>query len=150
MSGVDTSDHALQRFGAYLDTHFLSHHDARGISFGRLDHDCLRPRLQRAEISRNPLRQVATIGGGDHVSPGRKRQLRPRNACRRPFISRDARACRIDWNKSGSSDIRWGSWGESAGGEEHAEPVVVAVAEAAGEAAVQLDDPVHGLSAAVR
>lgn len=50
----------------------------------------------------------------------------------------------------GSSDIRWGSWGESAGGEEHAEPVVVAVAEAAGEAAVQLDDPVHGLSAAVR
>ena len=52
--------------------------------------------------------------------------------------------------KCGSSDIRWGSWGESAGGEEHAEPVVVAVAEAAGEAAVQLDDPVHGLSAAVR
>ena len=52
--------------------------------------------------------------------------------------------------KRGSSDIRWGSWGESAGGEEHAEPVVVAVAEAAGEAAVQLDDPVHGLSAAVR
>ena len=42
----------------------------------------------------------------------------------------------------GSSDIRWGSWGESAGGEEHAEPVVVAVAEAAGEAAVQFDDPV--------
>ena len=30
------------------------------------------------------------------------------------------------------------------------EPVVVAVAEAAGEAAVELDDPVHGLSAAVR
>ena len=51
---------------------------------------------------------------------------------------------------SGSSDIRWGSWGESAGGEEHAEPVVVAVAEAAGEAAVQFDDPVHRLSAAVR
>ena len=51
---------------------------------------------------------------------------------------------------TGSSDIRWGSWGESAGGEEHAEPVVVAVAEAAGEAAVQLNDPVHGLSAAVR
>ena len=50
----------------------------------------------------------------------------------------------------GSSDIRWGSWGESAGGEEHAEPVVVAVAEAAGEAAVKFDDPVHGLSAAVR
>ena len=50
----------------------------------------------------------------------------------------------------GSSDIRWGSWGESAGGEEHAEPVVVAVAEAAGEAAVEFDDPVHRLGAAVR
>lgn len=33
-----------------------------------------------------------------------------------------------------------GSWGESAGGEEHAEPVVVAVAAAACEAAVELDD----------
>ncbi|MGV9770351.1 glycoside hydrolase domain-containing protein, partial [Microbacterium sp. NPDC003461] len=32
---------------------------------------------------------------------------------------------------TGSSDIRWGSWGESAGGEEHAEPVVVPVAVAA-------------------
>jgi hypothetical protein len=51
---------------------------------------------------------------------------------------------------SGSSDVRWGSWGESAVGEEHAEPVVVAVAEAAGEATVQLVDPVHGLSSAVR
>ena len=50
---------------------------------------------------------------------------------------------------SGSSDIRWGSWGESAGGEEHAEPVVVPVAVAAGEAAVELDDPVDGLGAAV-
>ncbi|WP_460802249.1 hypothetical protein, partial [Microbacterium sp. GXF6406] len=30
-----------------------------------------------------------------------------------------------DW-LSGSSDIRWGSWGEAAGGEEHAEAVVVA------------------------
>ena len=50
----------------------------------------------------------------------------------------------------GSSDIRWGSWGESAGGEEHAEPVVVPVAVAAGEAAVELDDPVHGLGATVR
>lgn len=49
-----------------------------------------------------------------------------------------------------SSDIRWGSWGESAGGEEHAEPVVVPVAVAAGEAAVEFDDPVHGLGAAVR
>jgi len=50
----------------------------------------------------------------------------------------------------GSSDIRWGSWGEAAGGEEHAESVVVAVAVAAGEAAMQLDDPVDGLGAAVR
>ena len=50
----------------------------------------------------------------------------------------------------GSSPIRWGSGLEAAGGEEHAEAVVVAVAVAAGEAAVQLDDPVHGLSAAVR
>lgn len=49
----------------------------------------------------------------------------------------------------GSSDIRWGSWGEAAGGEEHAESVVVAVAVAAGEAAVEFDDPVHGLGAAV-
>lgn len=52
--------------------------------------------------------------------------------------------------ETGSSDIRWGSWGESAGGEEHAEAVVVAVAVAAGEAAVQLDDPVHRLGSAVR
>lgn len=37
---------------------------------------------------------------------------------------------------AGFSDIRWGSRGEAAGGEEHAEPVVVAVAVAAGEAAV--------------
>ena len=47
---------------------------------------------------------------------------------------------------TGSSDIRWGSWGESAGGEEHAEAVVVAVAVAAGEAAVELDDPVFTAS----
>ena len=84
-----------------------------------------------------------------------------RRAWRR--TSKAARTCRPRRNTSavaipevtavrmtGSSDIRWGSWGESAGGEEHAEPVVVAVAEAAGEAAVQLDDPVHGLSATVR
>ena len=50
----------------------------------------------------------------------------------------------------GSSDFRWGSWGEAAGGEEHAEAVVVPVAVAAGEAPVQLDDPVHRLGAAVR
>lgn len=42
-----------------------------------------------------------------------------------------------------------GSWGESAGGEEHAEAVVLAVAIAAGEAAVELDDPVDRLGAAV-
>lgn len=42
-----------------------------------------------------------------------------------------------------------GSWGEAAGGEEHAEPVVLAVAEPAREAAVELDDPVHGFGAAV-
>lgn len=35
-------------------------------------------------------------------------------------------------------------------GEEHAESVVVAVAEPACEAAVELDDPVHSLGAAVR
>lgn len=36
-----------------------------------------------------------------------------------------------------------GSWGESAYGEEHAESVVLAVAVAAGEAAVQFDDAVE-------
>lgn len=43
-----------------------------------------------------------------------------------------------------------GSCGEAASDEEHAEPVVLAVAEAAGEAPVELDDPVDGLRAAVR
>lgn len=38
---------------------------------------------------------------------------------------------------------------ESAGGEEHAEPVVVSVAEAAGEAAVEFDQSVHCFSAAI-
>ena len=38
---------------------------------------------------------------------------------------------------------------EAAGDEEHAEPVVVAVAVAAGDAAVELDDAVDGLGAAV-
>lgn len=38
--------------------------------------------------------------------------------------------------------MRWGSWGEAASGEEHAETVVVAVAEPSGEAAVVFDDPV--------
>lgn len=56
----------------------------------------------------------------------------------------------------GSISLNWlfghpvgGSWGESAGGEEHAEAVVLAVAIAAGEAAVELDDPVDRLGAAV-
>lgn len=31
--------------------------------------------------------------------------------------------------KTGSSDFRWGPWGEAACGEGHAEPVVLAVAE---------------------
>ncbi|MFB9286728.1 transposase, partial [Pseudoclavibacter helvolus] len=36
----------------------------------------------------------------------------------------DAQIRELIWpGFSGSSDIRWGSWGESAGGEEHAEPV---------------------------
>ena len=42
------------------------------------------------------------------------------------------------------------SWGESAGGEEHAQPVVVAVAITASESSVQFDDSIHGLGAAVR
>lgn len=49
----------------------------------------------------------------------------------------------------GSSDIRWGSRGESSGGEEHPEPVVLKVAVAAGGASVELDDAVDGLCAAV-
>lgn len=49
----------------------------------------------------------------------------------------------------GSSDMRWGSWGEAASGEEHAEAVVVAVAEPSGEAAVEFDDPVDRFGAAV-
>ena len=39
--------------------------------------------------------------------------------------------------------------GQSAADEEHAQPVVVAVAEAAGDAAVELDEPVDCLGAAV-
>ncbi|MPM79463.1 hypothetical protein SDC9_126497 [bioreactor metagenome] len=39
--------------------------------------------------------------------------------------------------------------GEASGGEEYAEAVVVAVAVAAGEAAVEFDDPVDGLGAAI-
>lgn len=55
-----------------------------------------------------------------------------------------------EFGSSGSSDIWWGLWGESVGGEEHAGSVVVAVAVAAGGAAVELDDPVCGLGATVR
>ena len=51
---------------------------------------------------------------------------------------------------TGSSPIWWGSGGEAAGGEEHAEAVVVSVAVAAGEAAVELDDAVDRLGTAVR
>ena len=46
---------------------------------------------------------------------------------------------------TGSSDIRWGSWGEATGGEEHAEPVVVAVAEASGQAPVELENVARSL-----
>jgi hypothetical protein len=49
----------------------------------------------------------------------------------------------------GSSDIRWGSGYESSGGQEHSEAVVVSVAVAAGQAAVELDDPVDGFGAAI-
>jgi hypothetical protein len=41
------------------------------------------------------------------------------------------------------------SRGQAAGDEEHAEAVVAAVAEASGDAAVELDEPVHGFGAAV-
>jgi hypothetical protein len=51
---------------------------------------------------------------------------------------------------TGSSDIRWGSGYESSGGQEHSEAVVVSVAVAAGQAAVELDDPVDGFGAAIR
>lgn len=47
------------------------------------------------------------------------------------------------------SDIWWGLWGEASGGEEHAEAVVLSVAVAAGEAAVEFDDSVDGFGAAV-
>jgi hypothetical protein len=47
---------------------------------------------------------------------------------------------------TGSSEIRVG---ESAGGEDHLEPVVGWVAEASGDAAVELDDAVDGFGAAV-
>lgn len=43
----------------------------------------------------------------------------------------------------GSSDIWWGSWCESADGEEHSQSLVLAVAQVAGEAAVELVDPVE-------
>ena len=49
----------------------------------------------------------------------------------------------------GSWDIWWGSGCEAAGGEEHAEAVVVPVAVAAGEAAVEFDDAVDALGTTV-
>lgn len=58
--------------------------------------------------------------------------------------------CRTGVDISGSSDIGWGSGCEAASGEEHSEAVVGLVAEAAGEAAVELDDPVDGLGTPVR
>lgn len=45
--------------------------------------------------------------------------------------------------------VERGSWGESSADEEHAESVVVAVAEAARDAAVELDQSVDGFGAAV-
>ena len=51
--------------------------------------------------------------------------------------------------QSGSWDSWWGIWGEASGGEEHSESVVVEVAVAAGEAAVEFDDSVDGFGAAV-
>lgn len=53
---------------------------------------------------------------------------------------------------SGSSHLRWGSQvgvGQSAGDEEHARSVVLSVGEAACDAAVQLDQSVHGFSASI-
>src|SRR5690606_35587769 len=50
---------------------------------------------------------------------------------------------------TGSWDIWWGSRGEAASDQEHAEAVVVEVAVAAGDAPVQLDDAVHGLGSSV-
>lgn len=50
---------------------------------------------------------------------------------------------------TGSSPIRWGSRGECSCGQQHSEPVVLAVAVAAGEAAVQLDDSIDGFGTAV-
>ncbi|MEZ5085255.1 MAG: hypothetical protein R2722_03050 [Tessaracoccus sp.] len=54
----------------------------------------------------------------------------------------------LEYTIGGSSYLRWGD-GESAADEEHAQPVVVSVAEAAAIVAVELDEPVDGLGAAV-
>jgi hypothetical protein len=48
--------------------------------------------------------------------------------------------------ETGSSDF---GVGQLPGGQDHSESVVVGVAEAAGDAAVELDDAVHGFGAAV-
>ena len=50
---------------------------------------------------------------------------------------------------SGSSELSVGCGVEASGDEEHAEAVVLDVADPAGDAAAQLDDPVDGLGAAV-
>lgn len=50
---------------------------------------------------------------------------------------------------TGSSDVRWGH-GWATGDEEHAKPVILAVAVTPDEASVRLDDPVHGLGAVAR
>src|SRR5690625_1918268 len=50
---------------------------------------------------------------------------------------------------TGSPDIWWGSRLQSSGDEEHSESVVGEVAVAAGQAAVEFDDAVDGLGAAV-
>ena len=64
------------------------------------------------------------------------------HTCPIPELARLGRTLR-QW---GSSEI----WvGELAGGQDHPLPVVARVAEPAGDAAVELDDPVDGLGAAV-
>jgi len=57
---------------------------------------------------------------------------------------RGSALCRYWWcsvgSKTGSSYLRWG---ESSADEQHAEPVVVAVFEAAGDASVEFDETVE-------
>jgi len=72
----------------------------------------------------------------------------------RAGIDRESTGSRgLDHGQWGSLYLRWGhesrGVGKSASDEEHAEAVVVAVAEAAGDAAVELDEAVDGFGAAV-